>query len=152
MAGKELYTAQAHVDGGRTDGHGRTDDGLLEVDLRQPGSDDEKDGTNPEQLFAVGYGACFDGAVGAVARRQKIDPGKLSIDSAVTLLTGEDRSFTIKVRLDVTIPDIEDAEKARQIVWAAHQVCPYSNAPAATSRSSSPRTASPSTRRASAPG
>jgi lipoyl-dependent peroxiredoxin len=91
MAGKELYTAHAHVDGGRTDGHGRSDDGLLEVDLRQPGSEEENDGTNPEQLFAVGYGACFDGAVGAVARRQRIDPGKLSIDSAVTLLTGEDR-------------------------------------------------------------
>src|SRR3954447_10034877 len=128
MAGKELYTARAHVDGGRTDGHGRSDDGLLEVDLRQPGSEDEKDGTNPEQLFAVGYGACFDGAVGAVARRQKIDPGTLSTDSAVTLITGEDRSFTIKVRLDVTLPDIEDGEQARQIVWAAHQVCPYSNA------------------------
>jgi osmotically inducible protein OsmC len=128
MAGKELYTAHAHVDGGRTDGHGRSDDGLLEVDLRQPGSEDENDGTNPEQLFAVGYGACFDGAVGAVARRQKIDPGKLSIDSAVTLLTGEDRSFTIKVRLDVTLPAVEDAEQAKRIVWDAHQVCPYSNA------------------------
>jgi lipoyl-dependent peroxiredoxin len=128
MAGKELYTARAHVDGGREDGHGRTDDGQLEVDLRRPGTENASEGTNPEQLFAVGYGACFDGAVGAVARRQKVDPGTVSVDSQVTLVTGEDRSFGLKVRLDVTLPGIDDAERAKEIVAAAHHVCPYSNA------------------------
>src|SRR5919112_1087991 len=108
MAGKEVYTAKAHVDGGREDGHGRTDDGQLEVDLRQPGSEQASEGTNPEQLFAIGYGACFDGAVGAVARRQKVETGKVAVDSSVTLLTGEDRSFGLRVRLDVSLSGVED--------------------------------------------
>ena len=69
---KDLYTAEAHVTGGRAVGHGRTSDGALEVDLRTPTEmGGEGGGTNPEQLFAVGYAACFEGALGAVARRQK---------------------------------------------------------------------------------
>ena len=126
MAGKVIYTAEAHVVGGRTDGHGRTSDGVLEVDLRLPGTDEA--GTNPEQLFAVGYAACFEGALGAVARREKVELGKVNIDSEVDLKTTEDRGFEVGVRLNVNLPDVTDSEQAKQIVAAAHQVCPYSRA------------------------
>src|SRR5690349_2569775 len=102
---KAIYTAEATVTGGRTEGHGRTSDGKLEVDLRPP---PDGDGTNPEQLFAVGYAACFEGALGAVGRRMKIETGDASIDSKVTLLTGEDRTFNIAVELDVTLPGVDD--------------------------------------------
>lgn len=125
---KELYTAEAHVTGGRVAGHGRTSDGMLEVDLRTPSEmGGEGGGTNPEQLFAVGYAACFEGALAAVARRQKVETGEVGIDSKVTLLTGEDRSFNIGVELAVTLPSIE-GEQAVELVAAAHKVCPYSNA------------------------
>ncbi len=126
--GKVLYTAEAHVSGGRVDGHGRTSDGALEVDLRTPpemGGDGG--GTNPEQLFAVGYAACFEGALAAVARRKKLEVGDVEIDSKVMLTTGEDRSFTIGVELDVTLPSVS-ADDAVELVEAAHKVCPYSNA------------------------
>ena len=125
---KALYTAEAHVTGGRVAGHGRTSDGMLEVDLRTPtemGGDG--DGTNPEQLFAVGYAACFEGALAAVARRQKLEAGDVGIDSKVSLVTGEDRSFNIAVELAVTLPGV-DGDDAVDLVRAAHQVCPYSNA------------------------
>jgi osmotically inducible protein OsmC len=125
---KTLYTAEAHVTGGRVEGHGRTSDGQLEVQLRQPKeTGGEGDGTNPEQLFAVGYAACFEGAIGAVARRQKVEPGDVAIDSKVSLVTTEDRAFTIAVTLDVTLPGL-DGEAAVALVEGAHGVCPYSNA------------------------
>lgn len=126
MAGKVLYTAEAHVTGGRTDGHGKTSDGALEVDLRPPGDDEA--GTNPEQLFAVGYAACFEGALSAIARREKVELGAVAIDSSVDLKAGDDRAFDVGVKLDVSLPDISDPEQAKQIVAAAHQVCPYSRA------------------------
>jgi lipoyl-dependent peroxiredoxin len=125
---KDLYTAEAQVVGGRVEGHGKTSDGALEVDLRTPTEmGGEGGGTNPEQLFAVGYAACFEGALAAVARREKLEPGEVAIDSKVTLLTGEDRSFNIRVELAVTLPDLE-GEQAAEVVAAAHRVCPYSNA------------------------
>ena len=114
--------------GGRLAGHGRTNDGLLEVDLRTPpelGGDG--DGTNPEQLFAVGYAACFEGALAAVARRRKLEAGDVEIDSKVMLVTGEERSFTIAVELAVTLPSVE-VDAAAELVREAHKVCPYSNA------------------------
>jgi lipoyl-dependent peroxiredoxin len=126
---KTLYTAEAKVTGGRADGHGVTSDGKLDVHLRPPvetGGDGE--GTNPEQLFAVGYAACFEGAIAAVARREKAEPGDVSIDSKVSLMTNENRGFTVGVSLDVTLPGIDDAEEAKKLVSAAHEVCPYSNA------------------------
>jgi Ohr subfamily peroxiredoxin len=126
--GKDLYTAEAHVTGGRTEGHGRTSDGALEVDLRTPAEmGGDGGGTNPEQLFAVGYAACFEGALAAVARRMKLDTGEVEIDSRVTLLAGDERSFTIRVGLAVTLPSLE-GEEAAGLVAAAHKVCPYSNA------------------------
>jgi lipoyl-dependent peroxiredoxin len=126
--GKVIYTAEAHVTGGRLAGHGRTGDGLLEVELRTPpelGGDG--DGTNPEQLFAVGYAACFEGALAAVARRGKLEVGDVEIDSKVMLVTGEERSFTVAVELAVTLPSVE-GDAAVELVEAAHKVCPYSNA------------------------
>jgi Ohr subfamily peroxiredoxin len=125
---KVIYTAAAHVTGGRVEGHGRTSDGALEVDLRTPTEmGGEGGGTNPEQLFAVGYAACFEGALAAVARRQKLEAGDVEIDSKVMLITGEERSFTIAVELAVALPSVED-EAAVELVAAAHKVCPYSNA------------------------
>jgi lipoyl-dependent peroxiredoxin len=125
---KVLYTAEAHVTGGRAAGHGRSGDGALEVDLRTPPEmGGEGGGTNPEQLFAVGYAACFEGALAAVARRQKAEVGDVEIDSRVKLTTGEDRSFTIAAELHVTLPSVA-GEEAVELVRAAHQVCPYSNA------------------------
>jgi osmotically inducible protein OsmC len=129
MAREPLYTARAHVTGGRANGHGRTSDGLLEVELRPPPeSGGEGGGTNPEQLFAVGYAACFESALGAVARRQRVEPGDVAIESQVSLIPAEDRRFILGVALDVTLPSIEDPEQAVALVEAAHHVCPYSNA------------------------
>ncbi|MGH2916526.1 MAG: organic hydroperoxide resistance protein [Solirubrobacteraceae bacterium] len=123
---KTIYSAQATVTGGREQGHGATDDGVLDVQLRAPGG--EENGTNPEQLFAVGYAACFEGALGVVGRRQGVELGAVSIDSSVSLITTEDKGFNVSVGLDVTLPGIDDAARAKEIVAAAHQVCPYSNA------------------------
>jgi osmotically inducible protein OsmC len=124
-----LYTAEATVTGGRASGHGRTTDGLLDVQLRSPKEmGGEGDGTNPEQLFAVGYAACFEGALGVVGRREGVEVGDVSIDSRVSLVTTEDRGFTVAVELDVTLPQVQDPEQAVKIVAAAHHVCPYSNA------------------------
>jgi osmotically inducible protein OsmC len=126
--GKVIYTAEANVSGGRIAGHGRTSDGLLEVDLRiAPELGGEGDGTNPEQLFAVGYAACFENALAAVARRQKLETGDVEIDSRVMLITAEERAFTIAVDLAVKIPSLE-GKAAVDLVKAAHNVCPYSNA------------------------
>ncbi len=122
---KANYTAKATVTGGRAEGHGVTDDGALDVELRPPG---EGGGTNPEQLFAIGYAACFEGALGAVARRQKVDVGDVAIDAKVDMRTTEDRAFEIAATLDVTLPGIDDAAQAAELVEAAHQVCPYSRA------------------------
>jgi osmotically inducible protein OsmC len=129
---KVLYTAEAHVTGGRAKGHGRTSDGALEVDLRPPTEvGGEGGGTNPEQLFAVGHAACFESAIGAVARRQKVDASDVDdveIDSKVMLLPTEERGFKLAVQLDVTLPSITDRDLAVELVRAAEQVCPYSNA------------------------
>jgi Ohr subfamily peroxiredoxin len=88
----------------------------------------EGGGTNPEELFAVGYAACFESALGAVARRRKMDAGDVAIDSKVSLYPNEDRGFELGVELDVTLPAIEDDETAVELVKAAEHVCPYSNA------------------------
>ena len=125
---KPIYTAEAHVTGGRLAGHGRTSDGVLEVDLRVPPElGGEEPGTNPEQLFAVGYAACFEGALATVARRKKLEAGDVEIDSKVMLVAGEERSFTVAVELAVTLPSVQ-GEDAVELVRAAHKVCPYSNA------------------------
>lgn len=122
---KEIYAAEATVTGGRTEGHGVSSDGNLDVQLRPPG---DGGGTNPEQLFAVGYAACFESALGVVARRQKVEPGDVSIASRVGLTPDGSGGFALSVGLDVTLPDISDQAQAIEIVRHAHEVCPYSNA------------------------
>lgn len=126
---KSLYTARAHVTGGRAEGHGVTSDGTLDLQLRTPvemGGDGG--GTNPEQLFAVGYAACFEGALAVIGRRERVELGAVSIESEVSLITTENRGFNVAVGLDVSLPGISDDERAVSIVAAAHEVCPYSNA------------------------
>jgi lipoyl-dependent peroxiredoxin len=126
---KVIYTAQAHVTGGRADGHGESSDGNLTVDLRLPREmGGEGNGTNPEELFAVGFAACFEGALGVVARRRKLEAGDVAIDSKVMLLPTEQRGFKLAVELDVNLPSVQDPAEAAQLVREAHQVCPYSNA------------------------
>ncbi len=126
---KVLYTAEATVTGGRAEGHGRTSDGALDVELRTPSElGGEGGGTNPEQLFAIGYAACFEGAIGVVGRRERAEVGDVSIDSRVSLLPTEGGGFKLAVALDVSLPQVEDSEQAVRIVAAAHLVCPYSNA------------------------
>jgi lipoyl-dependent peroxiredoxin len=126
---KTLYTAEAQVTGGRAEGHGRTSDGALEVNLRLPTEmGGSGGGTNPEQLFAVGYAACFEGALGVVARRVKAETGDVSIDSKVSLSPDGKGGFLLGVELDVTLPSVTDSASAAEIVRAAHEVCPYSNA------------------------
>ena len=119
---KVLYTAQARVTGGRN-GHGRSTDGELEVDLRLPKEmGGTGGGTNPEQLFAVGYAACFESALAAVARRQHVEAGDVTIDSAVGLLPTGDGGFRLTVTLDVAVPGVPDRETAVQLVRGAHEV------------------------------
>jgi lipoyl-dependent peroxiredoxin len=128
MADK-LYTAKAHVTGGRMEGHGHSSDGALDVQLRIPEQmGGPGGGTNPEQLFAVGYAACFEGALGVVARRAKVEAGDAAIDSEVSLSPDGQGGFLLSVGLDVTLPSVADVPAAVELVRAAHQVCPYSNA------------------------
>jgi lipoyl-dependent peroxiredoxin len=124
---KPLYTAEATVHGGR-DGHGRSSDGVLDLDIKPPPEVGGPGGaTNPEQLFALGYAACFQSAMSVVGRRMKIETGASEVTGRVTLGTIEGGAFGIAVELDVHIPDV-DEETARKVVDAAHEVCPYSNA------------------------
>lgn len=121
---KVLYTAHAHTTGGR-EGASRTDDGRLDIALTSPGS--AGNGTNPEQLFAAGYSACFIGAMKAVAARtQTTLPADLSVDAEVDL-GPVGKVFGIAVRMTINLPGMDKAA-AQQLVDAAHQVCPYSNA------------------------
>jgi lipoyl-dependent peroxiredoxin len=124
---KRLYTAEATVQGGR-DGHGRSSDGVLDLDIRPPADlGGSGEGTNPEQLFALGYAACFQSAMGVVGRRMGVDTAGSTITSHVTLGTIEGGGYGIAVELEVSIPGVE-REAADQVVKAAHEVCPYSNA------------------------
>ncbi len=124
-----LYTAQATVTGGRDEGHGATDDGALDVDLRIPSEmGGDGGGTNPEQLFALGYASCFESALKLVARRMKQDADDVSIDCKVMLMPTPDKGFKLGAELDVTLPSVSDDDQAEELVRKAHEVCPYSNA------------------------
>jgi Ohr subfamily peroxiredoxin len=121
---KVLYTAKTHTTGGR-DGASRTSDGRLDVKLSTPGTSGS--GTNPEQLFAAGWSACFMSAIGLAANRQKVAlPADRAIDAEVDLGTNEG-GFVLRARLNVSLPGL-DREVARGLVDAAHQLCPYSKA------------------------
>ncbi|MFF4572617.1 organic hydroperoxide resistance protein [Streptomyces sp. NPDC001410] len=124
---KALYTAQAHVAGGRN-GHGRTNDGRLDLDLRQPKElDGDGEGVNPEQLFAIGYAACFGATLTLVGQRGKLKADDAEIDSSVSLIPVDGGRFQLGVELQISLPSVTD-EEAVQLVRTAHQVCPYSRA------------------------
>ncbi|MGH3427258.1 MAG: organic hydroperoxide resistance protein [Mycobacteriales bacterium] len=123
-----LYAAEALVEGGR-DGHGRTSDGRLDVDLSVPAamSGDDGPGTNPEQLFAVGYAACFQSALLAVARGRNVDASGSQIASRVGVGPRDSGGFGLQVWLDLRALEIP-ADEARKLMLRADQSCPYSNA------------------------
>lgn len=121
---KVLYTARVHTTGGR-DGQSRSDDGRLQVRHTPPGAPGE--GTNPEQLFAAGYSACFIGALKAVAAKTKVAiPADVAVDAQVDL-GPVGSAYGIAARLTVHLPGMP-TDQAQALVNAAHQVCPYSNA------------------------
>ena len=121
-----VYTAHAHTVGGRG-GTARTDDGKLDVRLAYPPAlGGDGNGTNPEQLFAAGYGACFTGALGLVAKGEGVKLGEHSVDVAVDLIK-DAPSFKIGVTLTLNAPDL-DRDLAQSLLEKAHQVCPYSKA------------------------
>ena len=122
---KVLYTAKAHTTGGREGGASRTSDGRLDVKLSVPGA--PGNGTNPEQLFAAGWSACFTSAIKIVAAKMKVKlPPDMAIDSEVDLCTGDDGYF-LQARLNVSLPGVE-RQVAQSILDGAHQTCPYSKA------------------------
>jgi Ohr subfamily peroxiredoxin len=120
---KVLYTAKAHTTGGR-DGASRTSDGRLDVKLSTPGTSDT--GTNPEQLFAAGWSACFMSAIGLAAQKKIPLPADRAIDAEVDLGTN-DGGYVLRARLNVSLPGL-DREVARTLVDDAHLLCPYSKA------------------------
>ena len=121
-----LYEARATVVGGR-EGHVRSDDGLLDVQLAMPKAlGGKEDGTNPEQLFAAGYAACFQSAMGFVARQQKIGLTGSQVTGVVGLLPIE-VGFKLEVALEIETQGLSHAD-AEALVAMAHKVCPYSNA------------------------
>ena len=125
MTDKLLYTAKTHTTGGRENGHAKSSDGQLEVRLSTPGTN--RPGTNPEQLFAAGWSACFEGAMEMAARKRKIVlPRNSAIDAEIDLLLDEG-TYALSARLNVSLPGL-DREIARGIVDEAHQTCPYSKA------------------------
>lgn len=127
---KPLYTAEATAVGGR-EGHVRTADGLVDVDLQPPPELGGPGGaTNPEELFASGYAACFQSALGVVARRNKVSVDGSTVTAKVTIGTIgtiEGGGFGLAVALEVHIPDVDDGT-AQTLIEGAHEVCPYSNA------------------------
>lgn len=124
---KRIYTATATATSGR-EGRAKTDDGVLDVALSLPKAFGGAGGTgtNPEQLFAAGYAACFGSAIGAVARSQKVTPGPVLVTAKVTI-GSIGQGFGLAVELDVSLPELP-RDRAEALVAAAHQVCPYSNA------------------------
>lgn len=123
--GKVVYTAKAHTTGGREGGTSRTSDGRLDVKFSLPGA--PGNGTNPEQLLAVGWSGCFTSAIKIVAAKMKVPvPAGLAVDSEVDLCLG-DNGYFLQARLNVNLPGV-DREMARAIVDAAEQTCPYSKA------------------------
>ncbi|MFJ3142662.1 organic hydroperoxide resistance protein [Streptomyces halstedii] len=121
------YTAVATAENGR-DGRVSTDDGRLDVVVNPPKEmGGSGAGTNPEQLFAAGYSACFQGALGVVARKEKADISGSTVTAAVSIGKTEAGGFGLQVAISASIPNL-DVETARSLVEKAHQVCPYSNA------------------------
>jgi lipoyl-dependent peroxiredoxin len=124
---RPLYTARATAVGGRS-GHVNSDDGILSLDLQPPKEMGGAGGTtNPEQLFAAGYSACFQSALAGVGARQNIDTSNSTVEADVTLGAIHGGGYGLAVTIRVAIPGV-DSDKVRELTEAAHQVCPYSNA------------------------
>jgi Ohr subfamily peroxiredoxin len=122
---KVIYTAKTHTTGGRENGASRSSDGHLDVRLSTPGS--ARIGTNPEQLFAAGWSACFESAIALVARKRKITlPADVAIDAEVDLHMA-DSGYFLSARLNVSLPGV-DRNTAQTVIDEAHQICPYSKA------------------------
>ena len=123
-----LYTAEATATGGRKNGHAYSSDGVIDVQINPPkevGGSGE--GTNPEQLFAAGYAACFDNALASVARMEKLAPGQTTTTALVALAKHPEGGFALAVELRVTIPDLP-RDQAEDLLAKAHKRCPYSRA------------------------
>jgi osmotically inducible protein OsmC len=123
-AGKVIYTAKVHTVGGRENGEARSSDGRLAVKLSLPGS--PRDGTNPEQLFAAGWSACFESAIGIAARKRKVTVPALTIDAEVDLHLA-DGEYSLSARFDISLPGL-DRGVAQSLVEEAERLCPYSKA------------------------
>ncbi|QXV66741.1 organic hydroperoxide resistance protein [Mucilaginibacter sp. 21P] len=125
---KTLYTAEATATGGRN-GHVKSSNGVLDLEVRMPkalgGTSD--DHTNPEQLFAAGYAACFDSALNLVIKQEKVSTGDTAVTAKVSIGQNDAGGFGLAVELDVNVSETE-LEKAKELVEKAHQICPYSNA------------------------
>ena len=125
---KTLYTTSVTAKGGR-DGHVKSENGVLELDVRTPkalgGKSD--DFTNPEMLFAAGYSACFGSALSLVIGKSKIETGDTSVTAKVSLGQTDDGGYGLAVEMDVNIPGVS-LEEAQTLADKAHQICPYSNA------------------------
>ena len=122
---KVVYTAKTHTTGGRENGISRSFDGRLDVRLSTPGS--ARIGTNPEQLFAAGWSACFESAIALAARNRKITlPADVAIDTEVDLKLA-DGGYFLRTRLNVSLPGVE-REAAQALLDEAHRICPYSKA------------------------
>ena len=124
QSSKVYYTAHTHTTGGR-EGASKSSDGNLDVKLSMPGSN--KPGTNPEQLFAAGWSACFEGAMAIAAQKLKVRlPDNLFIDAEMDLLV-DDGNFSLAARMNISLPGV-DREVALQVIEIAHNICPYSKA------------------------
>ncbi len=123
MTAKTLYTAHVHTVGGR-EGAAKSSDGQLDIKLSPPGTN--RPGTNPEQLFAAGWSACFEGALGLAAKAAGIAlPAETAVDAEVNLNYGDSEGYFLTARLDVTIPGVAD-DVAQSLIDRAHETCPYS--------------------------
>ena len=125
---RKLYSTTAHATGDGRNGHVSSDDGIIDLDVRMPEElGGTGDATNPEQLFAAGYSACFHSALRLVATEAGVDVTDSAVSATVHLVTTAEGGFGIGVELDVSLPDTT-TEQAHQVVEQAHRVCPYSNA------------------------
>ena len=125
---KTIYTAEALATGEGRNGHARTSDGRLDLDLAIPEAmGGNGNGTNPEQLFAAGYAACFHSALQMVARQDKADVTDSAVGARVDIGPNDNGGFQLAVTLEVTLPNLS-RENAQALADKAHQVCPYSNA------------------------
>jgi Ohr subfamily peroxiredoxin len=125
---KSLYTAEALTTGDGRNGHARSSDGRLDLQLAIPKEmGGSGDGTNPEQLFAIGYAACFHSALRMVGREEKADVSDSAVGARVSIGQLDNGGFGLAVELEVTLPNV-DHDTAQSLTEKAHQVCPYSNA------------------------